>query len=113
MQRESRAPGYVGLAHAGALEARAAAARELLEPCRLCPRECRARRRHGKVGTCGVAGTALVSSAGPHFAEERPLVGRGGSGTIFFAGCNLGCTGAACCDSGTVTCRRKQRRCSG
>ncbi|MFB3820212.1 MAG: radical SAM protein [Candidatus Methylomirabilales bacterium] len=91
MQHASTVPGYVGLAHAGALGARAAAAQELLDPCRLCPRECRARRRQGKVGTCGVAGTALVSSAGPHFGEERPLVGRRGSGTIFLAGCNLGC----------------------
>jgi putative pyruvate formate lyase activating enzyme len=33
----------------------------------------------------------LVSSVGPHFGEESVLVGFGGSGTIFFAGCNLGC----------------------
>ena len=33
----------------------------------------------------------MVSSIGPHFGEERVLVGTGGSGTIFFAGCNLGC----------------------
>ena len=33
----------------------------------------------------------VVSSAGPHFGEESVLVGSGGSGTIFFAGCNLGC----------------------
>jgi putative pyruvate formate lyase activating enzyme len=33
----------------------------------------------------------VVSSVGPHFGEERELVGWGGSGTIFFAGCNLGC----------------------
>ena len=33
----------------------------------------------------------VVSSVGPHFGEESVLVGRGGSGTIFFAGCNLGC----------------------
>ncbi len=33
----------------------------------------------------------LVSSVGPHFGEESVLVGYGGSGTIFFAGCNLGC----------------------
>jgi len=32
-----------------------------------------------------------VSSVGPHFGEEPVLVGSGGSGTIFFAGCNLGC----------------------
>jgi putative pyruvate formate lyase activating enzyme len=40
---------------------------------------------------CGVGSEAWVSSAGPHFGEERPLVGRGGSGTIFLAGCNLDC----------------------
>jgi len=27
----------------------------------------------------------------PHFGEEAPLVGSGGSGTIFFAGCNMSC----------------------
>jgi putative pyruvate formate lyase activating enzyme len=34
---------------------------------------------------------AVVSSYGPHFGEEAPLVGTGGSGTIFFAHCNLHC----------------------
>lgn len=33
----------------------------------------------------------LVASAGPHYGEERPLVGVGGSGTIFLAGCSLLC----------------------
>jgi putative pyruvate formate lyase activating enzyme len=33
----------------------------------------------------------IVSSYGPHFGEEAPLVGRYGSGTIFFAYCNLHC----------------------
>ena len=33
----------------------------------------------------------MVSSVGPHFGEEAPLVGSQGSGTIFFAGCPLGC----------------------
>jgi putative pyruvate formate lyase activating enzyme len=32
-----------------------------------------------------------VSSSGPHFGEEAPLVGAGGSGTIFLSHCNLGC----------------------
>jgi putative pyruvate formate lyase activating enzyme len=36
-------------------------------------------------------GYARVASYGPHFGEEGPLVGRRGSGTIFFSGCNLGC----------------------
>jgi len=33
----------------------------------------------------------VVSSYGPHFGEEAPLVGRHGSGTIFFTYCNLQC----------------------
>jgi len=33
----------------------------------------------------------VVSSFGPHFGEEAPLVGRFGSGTIFFTHCNLRC----------------------
>jgi putative pyruvate formate lyase activating enzyme len=33
----------------------------------------------------------MVSSYGPHFGEEAPLVGRHGSGTIFFTYCNLRC----------------------
>lgn len=32
-----------------------------------------------------------ISSVHPHFGEERPLVGRCGSGTIFLAHCNLLC----------------------
>lgn len=63
----------------------------LLSPCRLCPRKCGAKRDRGEVGFCGVGKDALVSSVGPHFGEEAPLVGHGGSGTIFLAGCNLGC----------------------
>jgi len=34
---------------------------------------------------------AVVASLGPHFGEEDVLVGVGGSGTIFLAGCNLRC----------------------
>ena len=33
----------------------------------------------------------MVSSYGPHFGEETPLVGKHGSGTIFFTYCNLRC----------------------
>lgn len=32
-----------------------------------------------------------MASAGPHFGEEPPLVGTGGSGTVFLAWCNLHC----------------------
>jgi len=64
---------------------------EKTDPCTLCPRCCGAHRRAGMVGFCGIAALPVVSSVGPHFGEESVLVGSSGSGTIFFAGCNLGC----------------------
>jgi len=63
----------------------------LARPCRICPRMCEVDRLAGDKGFCGVGAVPIVSSAGPHYGEEPPLVGRGGSGTIFLAGCNLGC----------------------
>ena len=64
---------------------------EMLHACRLCPRECGVNRAAGETGFCGSGREALVASYGKHFGEERPLVGYGGSGAIFFANCNLGC----------------------
>ena len=66
-------------------------ANHLLESCELCPRVCKVNRLDGEKGFCGIGAKAVVSSAGPHYGEESVLVGSGGSGTIFFAGCNLGC----------------------
>ncbi|MDP2920402.1 MAG: radical SAM protein [Dehalococcoidia bacterium] len=63
----------------------------MLAECRLCPRECRVNRLAGQTGKCQTADSAIVSSYGPHFGEETPLVGKGGSGTIFFTHCNLKC----------------------
>jgi putative pyruvate formate lyase activating enzyme len=64
---------------------------DLMNPCTLCPRKCKVYRSKGQTGFCGISDLPLVSSVGPHFGEESVLVGMGGSGTIFFAGCNLGC----------------------
>jgi putative pyruvate formate lyase activating enzyme len=64
---------------------------ELANPCVICPRLCKVDRPAGEKGYCGVGAVPVVSSAGPHYGEEAPLVGRGGSGTIFLAGCNLLC----------------------
>lgn len=64
---------------------------DYMNPCVLCPRKCKVDRSEGEMGFCGVTDIAVVSSVGPHFGEESVLVGSGGSGTIFFAGCNLGC----------------------
>ncbi|MFH7318982.1 radical SAM protein [Desulfurivibrio sp. D14AmB] len=76
---------------AGERARRAAAARERLRACDLCPRRCGVNRLAGERGFCRTGDRAVVASYAPHFGEEEPLVGRGGSGTIFFANCNLGC----------------------
>jgi putative pyruvate formate lyase activating enzyme len=64
---------------------------DCMSPCTLCPRRCEVYRGKGETGFCGIGEMPVVSSVGPHFGEESVLVGSGGSGTIFFAGCNLGC----------------------
>ena len=63
----------------------------MLAECCLCPRHCEVNRLGGESGKCRVTGQTMVSSYGPHFGEEAPLVGRYGSGTIFFTYCNLRC----------------------
>jgi putative pyruvate formate lyase activating enzyme len=84
-------PAYLPLHASGELAARAERARSRLRRCVLCPRECRVNRLAGELGECRTGVLARVEGFGPHFGEEAPLVGRGGSGTIFFAGCNLTC----------------------
>ncbi len=66
-------------------------AEDILKDCTLCPRNCRVDRTAGERGFCRTGDKPYVASWGPHFGEERPLVGRFGSGTIFFSYCNLGC----------------------
>ncbi len=65
--------------------------RQIVRACRLCPTRCGVDRAAGEIGLCGIGVTPRVPSWGPHFGEEAVLVGRGGSGTIFFSGCNLHC----------------------
>ena len=62
-----------------------------MNACDFCPRECGASRLEGEAGECGASSTLRVASFGPHYGEERGLVGIGGSGTIFFSHCNLRC----------------------
>ncbi|MCW3491492.1 radical SAM protein [Dethiobacter alkaliphilus] len=82
---------YTDLAKSGELTSRAEKAVQDLGKCLLCPQACGVDRTAGKTGFCRAGKLARVSSYGPHFGEEAPLVGRGGSGTIFFAYCNLRC----------------------
>ncbi len=99
-------PGYLKLLETGELEQRAERLHRVLASCELCPRKCRVNRLEGETGFCGCGSALTISSYGPHFGEEVPLVGRnplmtisarfgiqsiGGSGTVFLTGCNLLC----------------------
>jgi putative pyruvate formate lyase activating enzyme len=89
--RSGMFPSYLALFERGEFAERRDRALAILEECRLCPRECRVNRLAGERGVCRTGRNALVSSAHPHYGEEAPLVGRNGSGTIFFSGCGLKC----------------------
>ena len=84
-------PAYLELYRSGKLKERVEAAKSLLKNCCLCPRHCGVNRLAGETGKCRTPSEAAVSSYGPHFGEEAPLVGSYGSGTIFFTNCNLRC----------------------
>lgn len=91
MHREELSLPYHRLHRNGELARRAASALRILSRCALCPRRCGVNRLKNETGECRIGRRAVVSSVGPHFGEEPPLVGTHGSGTIFFSGCNLHC----------------------
>ena len=88
---DSGGPHYLALEKSGELARREEALFEIFKSCELCPRKCGVNRLEGEKGVCSSTAQLKVASAGPHFGEEWPLVGRGGSGTIFFSNCNLLC----------------------
>ncbi len=59
--------------------------------CALCPRCCRADRTRESAGFCRSGDRMELASAVLHFGEEPPISGTGGSGTLFFSSCTLGC----------------------
>ncbi|MFQ5952413.1 MAG: radical SAM protein [Candidatus Omnitrophota bacterium] len=84
-------PSYLELYKSGKLEKIKESLVAQLENCNLCPRNCGVNRLKGELGFCKTGRNTMVSSYSLHFGEEPPLVGSGGSGTIFFTWCNLGC----------------------
>ena len=76
----------------GKLKDRVDQAIHSMSNCRLCPRECAVDRLSGEIGFCRIGRKAKVASYNAHFGEESPLVGRSGSGAIFFSSCNLLCS---------------------
>ncbi len=84
-------PSYIALSESGELEERICQAYALLSSCTVCPRKCRINRLEDERGFCRTGLLPVISSFGPHFGEEPPLVGKNGSGTIFVTHCNLSC----------------------
>ncbi len=80
---------------------------EVLQSCRLCPRNCGVNRCAGETGYCGAGERARVSNIMLHKWEEPCISGYGGekdvhgSGAVFFVHCNLGCL---YCQNRTISC---------
>ncbi len=83
-------PSYLNLKK-GEIKKRAEKLWRLLAECCLCPRKCKVNRIAGKKGFCGADNRLIIASYHQHFGEEKPLVGKYGSGTIFFSNCSLKC----------------------
>jgi putative pyruvate formate lyase activating enzyme len=95
----------MGIDKAGLIDAALARLSPLETECTLCPRMCRVDRRAAATGICRTGADARISHSLLHFGEEPVLSGHedcsrtvtgdargpGGSGTIFFGGCNLKC----------------------
>ncbi len=82
---------YIKTHQTGMLKEKLSRAQHSLTSCTLCPRQCRVDRTAGELGICKTGTRAVVASFAPHFGEEDVLVGRHGSGTIFFSHCNMLC----------------------
>ncbi|MEJ5257319.1 MAG: radical SAM protein [Fervidobacterium sp.] len=85
------APLYIEKSKDGTLEKIAKELMARLEKCDICPHVCGVNRLAGQKGFCKAKAEVEISSFGPHFGEESVLVGRNGSGTIFFTHCNMRC----------------------
>ena len=84
-------PAYLYAHRTGLLAEKVEQALRELKECYACPRRCGIDRLAGQTAACHTGRWAYVSSYFPHFGEEDCLRGWRGSGTIFFARCNLRC----------------------
>ncbi len=89
-------PNYTHLG-SSKLDEKVKEAKKKFTKCNLCPHECGVNRKE-VLGFCRATDKVIVSSYGPHFGEEAPLVGENGSGTIFFGYCNMRCVFCQNCE---------------
>ncbi len=84
-------PAYLKLHRSGELKKRGEELWDIMESCKLCPRKCGVNKLSGNKGFCQASSQLEISAYHPHFGEEKSLVGKGGSGTIFLTNCGLRC----------------------
>lgn len=84
-------PSYLKAYKTGKLEKASQEAFKFLGSCVICPRKCGINRLKDQKGFCKTGLKAKVYSFMAHHGEEPPVSGERGSGTIFFAGCNMAC----------------------
>ncbi|MBA7549865.1 hypothetical protein ES705_42363 [subsurface metagenome] len=84
-------PAYLKLHRSGELKKRGEELWNIMESCKLCPRKCGVNKLSGNKGFCQASSQLEISAYHPHFGEEKPLVGKEGSGTIFLTNCGLRC----------------------
>ena len=84
-------PGYIKLSKTGELDNQIKVLKERLKSCIICPHHCRVDRPNNERGFCRAGADMVIDVYGPHYGEESVLVGKGGSGTIFFSYCTLQC----------------------
>lgn len=91
-------PGYIKLFKTSELDNRINILKERLKCCIVCPHHCRVDRPNNERGFCRAGTDMVIDSYGPHYGEESVLVGKGGSGTIFFSYCTLQCVFCQNCE---------------
>jgi len=104
---DSLRPKYIPLYKSGELHKRVERLWERLVACNICPRDCGVDRLEGKTGFCHSGKLPIVSSFCDHHGEEPVLSGKHGSGTIFFANCNLRC---CYCQNHQISQNHKQQK---
>ena len=90
-EKEGLEPKFTKLLAAGELRKRVERLEQLLESCRVCPKDCGNNRLNDEIAACYSGRLPIVSSYTAHFGEEPVLSGTGGAGNIFFGNCNLRC----------------------
>ncbi|MBC2580909.1 radical SAM protein [Clostridium sp. DJ247] len=81
----------------------------ILESCRLCPRNCNIDRLQNNIGYCKSNINVKIARASLHHWEEPCISGTSGSGTIFFSNCNLRCV---FCQNHEISCDGKGKEVS-